>query len=266
MLKTKYQSITNYKTFLLVLAGVALLFVAKSLTQMPLSYSLITTGGAFVTLGLSAILVYRNSSKGIHAKAWVCFLGFIATFCVAEIFWPMCEAEMFAPDSCFYAEIFWLVGYIPYGIFAVLYIVPFLGSISKKSIAVSVTVSLAVLMFSVYYIATDESFTNPDLETVTLFSYTIIDGILIAPMLLGFAMFFWGRLSFSWLLMTIGIFLTTVADFTFLFAKINDWTYFDDPENILYTYAYVFFALGIYYHLKMFAKPKHQFHDQQSLQ
>jgi hypothetical protein len=81
--------------------------------------------------------------------------------------------------------------------------------------------------------------------------------VIIIPALLGVALFFKGQVNFTWTLICIGTISVFVADTAFLFAQNEDSYYTGNPMEIMFYWNYILLAFGVYGHMKLFQKPKH---------
>jgi hypothetical protein len=214
---------------------------------------------------LSLILAARNKITGSFGKAWICFAVFAISWSIGEAIWAMDELVFEQDPFPSVADFFWLLGYPAYFVFAISYIKPFKNSISKKIIALAVSVSAALMAFLVYCAITKSELT--EFETALLASYPIGDAICLIPTIIGLALFFRGQVNFTWLLLLVGMFSFVVADSAYQIISQTSQYYTGHPFDIVYIWAYVFFAFGIYHHITVFRvqNQERRFHDQQSL-
>ena len=151
------------------------------------------------------------------------------------------------------ADIFYVAGYPFLFLFTIYYLRPMKDAVTKKLLGVAIVISMIVLTSTLYI--TFEAETNLDLfEIIILASYPIGDGIILAPAIIGVILFFKGKVNFLWSLILIGIITVTLADTLFLLTQVEDSYYTGHPLEILFYWAYLFFAFGIYDHLKIFRK------------
>jgi hypothetical protein len=216
-------------------------------------------------VAFSLILAGRNKITGSFGKAWICFAVFAVSWSIGEAIWAADELVFEQDPFPSVADFFWLLGYPAYFVFAISYIKPFKNSISKKIITLAASVSVALMVFLVYYAITQSGL--PVLETALLTAYPIGDAICLVPTIIGLALFFRGQVNFTWLLLLVGMFSFVVADAAYQIISQTDQYYTGHPFDIVYIWAYVFFAFGIYHHLKVFRvqNQESRFHDQQNL-
>jgi hypothetical protein len=215
-------------------------------------------------VAFSLVLIMRNKTAGSFGKAWICFAVFAVSWSVGEVIWAADELVLGQDPFPSVADFFWLLGYPAYFVFAVSYIRPFKNSISKKVITLAISASVVLMAFLVYCAIAKSDL--PELETALLVSYPIGDAICLVPTIIGLALFFRGQVNFTWLLLLVGMFSFVVADSAYQILSQEDQYYTGHPFDIVYLWAYVFFAFGICHHLKVFRvqNQESKFHDQQS--
>ena len=197
---------------------------------------------------LSVLVVVQNGTTGNFGKAWICFAIFVVFWFIAETLWTIYEMIYKIDTFPSEADLFWLTGYSVYFLFTIFYLKPFKNSISSKTIAASVGVSAILLVFLIFVVSL-ESFT---FENVVAASYPIADAIVLAPTVVGLSLFLRGKVSFLWSLLLFGMLCSVVADIGFQILSANEQYYTGHPVDILFLWAYVFFAFGIYHHLGIF--------------
>jgi hypothetical protein len=216
-------------------------------------------------VAFSLILVLRNKTTGSLGKAWICFAVFAISWSIGEIIWAADELVLQKDPFPSVADFFWLLGYPAYFAFAILYIRPFRNSITTRIVVLAGSVSGALMSFLVYCAIAKSSL--PEFETVLLVSYPIGDAVCLAPTIIGLVLFLRGQVSFTWLLLLIGMFNFVVADSAYQILSQDDLYYTGHPFDIVYLWAYVFFAFGAYHHLMVFRtrNNENRFYDQTNL-
>ena len=214
---------------------------------------------------LSVFLAVRNKISGSFGKAWICFAIFAVCWSAGEIIWAADELVFEQNPFPSEADFFWLLGYPAYFAFAILYLGPFKNSISKKILALAVSVSIALMAFLAYCANTKSEL--PGFETALLTLYPIGDAICLAPTIIGLALFFRGRVNFTWLLLLVGMFSFVVADSAYQIISQTGNYYTGHPFDIVYIWAYMFFVFGLYHHIGVFRtrNQENKFYDQTSL-
>jgi hypothetical protein len=256
--KAKSLFFVRYRVFTIIAIGLVSIPVAD-IIGISVDYATILFITIYIMLGLGIWQISNDSSHGIHSKALICLTMFAGFSAIGEAFWMVCAKEV--ANTCHISEKLWLTALIPQIAFAILYIKPFLNSVSKKNMALGVLISLGVFIPSMFYLIQHQVITNdPDLFSV--YFYTVFDTILIMFMTLGFSLFFRGRVNFSWSLLLFGILSLTIGDFAFLNAKINGSLFIDELENVFYVFGYVLLVLGLYYKTRNF---RDSYHNQELL-
>lgn len=214
---------------------------------------------------LSITLAIKNRNIGSLGKAWVFFTIFAVSWSAGEIIWALDELVYQNDPFPSSADFFWMMGFPAYFLFAMMYLGPFRNSISKKTILISASVCAPLLGFLVYHAITKSAF--PLFETILLAAYPIGDVLSLAPTIIGLVLFFRGQVSFTWMLLLVGMFCFVVADSGYQILSQNNQYYTGHPVDIAYLWAYVFFVFGAYHHVKIFKgrNQENQFNSQESM-
>lgn len=248
-----------------VVAAVIILLNYFGQDYLMLASDMMNIGIIVPFVAFSMMLSVRNKIAGSFGRAWLCFAVFAVCWSIGEIIWAADELVFQKDPFPSVADFFWLVGYPAYFVFAMFYIRPFRSSISTRVIALSVSVSVALMIFLAYYAITESEL--PFFETALITSYPVGDAICLVPTIIGLALFFRGQVNFTWLLLLVGMFSFVVADSAYQIISQTDQYYTGHPFDIVYLWAYIFFAFGAYHHLKVFRmrNQENKFNDQQSL-
>lgn len=218
----------------------------------------IPVSGALLVLAMAITVRFR--AKGDHGKAYLFFVGFIASWFAAEVVWMVYEIAI--PLLPFPAEVDWLYlgGYLFLFLFSIYYLKPMQKAISKKMLACA---SLATIAFLVPTLYTTHSY-NPDASISQIIwagAYPVADAIVLLPAILGLMLFFKGNVNLFWSLACIAILLNILADSGFLFLHVDKSYSSGHPLDILYLWSYVLFSFGIYSHIQLYQKPKMKSYD-----
>lgn len=208
------------------------------------------SGGLLV---LSAINCIHHKLRGIHGKAWLMFLLAITSWFTAEMTWIYQELILNEDPFPSSADYFYLAGYPLYFAFAVLYLKPVISRLSKKILALTITLSLLFLLPILYFTITVEY----DAEPAELFwglSYSIADSVVLVPALVAVYLFFRGKVNLMWSMSLLGIFSLVIGDTGFLFLSLDESYYTGHPIEIAFYWMYILFAIGVYEHLKLFKR------------
>jgi hypothetical protein len=139
-------------------------------------------------------------------------------------------------------------------------------AISKKMVFSACLISVAVLIPNLYMTFNNSS--DEDQFSIALgATYPILDSIVLAPSLLGVALFFGGKVNFLWLLMLVGTLINVAADTGFQYYSLDNSYYSGHPVDILYLWGYIVFAFGVYGYMKIFKNEKNnqRFFNQENL-
>lgn len=201
-----------------------------------------------VAVILSIKLSIMHGITGSHGKAWIFFSAFIISWFAAEQFYDY-DLD-YANWEVDIADILWIVGYVLFFIFTLHYLQIVKNAISMKIILFSCLVSAMVLVPGLYLF-----FEGSDLGTLEgglTLVYPILDAIVLAPTVIGIIMFFKGEVNFLWILVLIAIICNVIGDVSYGIAVAEDSYYPGHPLDMLYLWAYVFVAFGVYSHIRLF--------------
>ena len=202
-------------------------------------------------LVLSILMALRFKMSGKHGKAWVVFVIFAASWFSAEQIWLVYELIFNIDPWPSVADFFYILGYPLLFVFSILYLQPVKKAISKKLVISSSLISISLLIFT-FILAYEPDSSENEFEIALAASYPILDAIILCPALIGVSLFFRGEVSFLWSLMCIAIVLNVIGDTGFLMLNMTDSYYTGHPIDLLYSWAYILFAFGVYSHIRIF--------------
>lgn len=202
-------------------------------------------------LVLSIIIASRFQTSGKHGKAWIVFVIFAASWFTAEQIWLVYELIYDIDPWPSVADFFYLLGYPLLFVFSLLYLQPLRKAISKKLVISSLLITTALLI-PTFSLAYQTNSSENDFEVALAASYPVLDAIILCPALIGVSLFFKGEVNFLWSLIYIAMVLNVIADAGFLMLSMNDSYYTGHPIDLLYLWAYVLFAFGVYSHIRIF--------------
>lgn len=250
--------------FSLVLTGLAILateYIGKETASVFTNLIFVPIPAAMVIL--SIILAKKHGISGNHGKAWIVFAVFAACWFIAEQVWLVEELVYHEKTFPSAADFFYIVGYPAYFVFAVLYLKPFAGAITKKMIILASIIAIAVLVPDLYW--TLENSSDEDQFGVILGAvYPIADSIVLVPAIIGIRLFFGGKVNFLWYLMFIAILLEVIADTGFQYFSLDDSYYTGHPVDIIFLWSYILFSFGIYDNIKVFKDKMNSYKDKES--
>jgi hypothetical protein len=238
----------------LISTGLAILvstFLGKEIVKSVTDVMYILATSVFVAL--SVILVLRFKKTGDHGKAWLFLLGTSVSWFLAETTWTVYELIYNKNPFPSIADVFYVSGYpLMFG-FLIYYLKPVRKAITKKMMTGAILISASIAIPSIYMAYSPE----PDVtlfENVLATSYPILDSIIFIPAIIGIALFFRGEVNFTWSLICIGILCFAIGDIGFQYATFTNTYYTGHPVDIILIWSYVFYAFGVYDHVKIFGR------------
>lgn len=202
-------------------------------------------------LVLSIIIAIRFRMSGKHGKAWILFTLLAVSWFTAEQIWMVEELVYKIDPWPSLADFFYLAGYPFLFAFSIFYLLPLRKAISKKLVTTASLISVALLIPTFSSVYQSNSSTNA-FEIVLATSYPVLDALVLCPALIGVSLFFKGEVNFLWTLICAAVVLNVIADTGFLMLTMNDSYYTGHPIDLLYLWAYLLFAFGVYHHIKLF--------------
>lgn len=245
---------------LLVVAFAVLIsnIISKDVANATVDILLVPLSGGL--LAVSIIIAIRFKGMGDHGRAYLLFAIFAAFWFSGEFEWFRSEIVSNLFPFPVQVDQLYLAGYPFLFAFLIYYLKPFWIAISKKILGYAFLATMVFLiptMYTMYSYNPSASITN--LLWAAL--YPISDAIVLFPAVLGVSLFFNGKVGLFWSLCCIAIILNVMADSGIFFLDIDKSSYSGNPINILYMWAYLLFAFGIYSHFKLFKKPKMKSYD-----
>jgi len=215
------------------------------------------SGGAAV----SCFFAFRKYSKPVTrilydelSLAWSSFfLGMFFWF-LGELIWAIyvlvLAIEIPYPSL---ADVSYLVGYIPMFLAFLLYLKTFRAAVTPKALASTGLTVLAVVLASSYLLLMPIFSLRGDSVTLALdVAYPVMDLALFTLSFLGFLIFFEGKLGDAWLLISLGLILTAVADLLFSYTTLQGIYFEGHPSELLYLWGYIALLLGFHVHRREF--------------
>lgn len=173
---------------------------------------------------------------------------FLAVFlwCLGEATWGIYEVGLHIPVPYpSLADIFYLAGYLP----AIISILLALKLLSRGLTEIKVMVaSLLGLMIIglVFSFLLNPLLSNSigALTKVLDLAYPSLDSVLLILAIMMLLIFEGAPPSTSWLWISVGMILTTIADISFSVGTLQGWYYSGHPVELLYVWGYIALALG----------------------
>lgn len=220
-----------------------------------------------IPLFLALIHVKKFRMSGKHGLAWVIFAGALASRFIAEQLWTIYDKILEIDPWPSEADFFYLLFYGLFAAFSVLYLRPFMASINWKKITVSIAISVAIFVPTIFQIVSiyDEQWKVKGNDIIIGMLYPIADSIVIVPTVIALILFFEGKVNFLWSVIFIGILCLIVSDTLFLMEEIDSTYEVGHPLDIGYFAMYVLFSFGLYHNIKVFEIPKSRFYRKTDL-
>ena len=193
----------------------------------------------------------RFRASGKHGKAWIIFALFAVTWFTAEQIWTVYEQIYEIDPWPSTADFLWLSGYPLLFTFSIFYLLPLRKAISKKLLISSVLISVTLLV-PTFILTYQTNSSENQFEVALAASYPVLDAIVLCPALIGVSLFFKGEVNFLWSLICIAMVLNVIADTGFLILSMDNSYYTGHPIDLLYLWAYILFAFGVYSHIRIF--------------
>ena len=250
------------KLLISLLVGVGLVILFSNIIGKEAAITLtdilyIPASAALLVLSVIATAIFRL--KGDHGKSYLFFTCFVFMWFLAELIWT--SSEITHPQSFpAYDDFVYLGGYPFLAACMIYYLKPVKAAVSKLMISYGLVASSAFLIPTLYVMYIGNP--NAGLDQILWASiYPVSDAIVLFPAVLGLALFFRGQVSLLWSFTCIAIILNIVADSGFFFLNVSKSYYTGSPIDMLYLWAYILFAFGIYSHVKLYKRPKKKSYD-----
>ncbi len=205
-----------------------------------------------ILLGILLTIKYRG--QGNHGKAWVLLTLAMVSWSIAEKTFVYENEYDLENISSFTSDIFYILGYPLIFAFTIFYLKARKKIISKKMILAASAVSMALVLPSLYISFDLEEDALEPIEVFVVAIYPVLDGVILAPALVGMILFFRGQVNLLWTLLILGILCDVVGDTLYLGSYVDDSYYPGHISDMFYQWGYVFFIFGFYSHFKLYKR------------
>ena len=197
-----------------------------------------------IVMVFSLVMVSKYGLKGNHGKAWILFMLFSAYwFCAESV--DVLYNTIFGVEPWEYADdFFYIVGYQLFFASLVFYLKPFTKQISRKLLVGALIASTSLLVPSIMLLIHSEP-QSLNGNLFILFSYPILDSIILIPALIGVVLFFKGGVNFMVSLLCLGIITQIIGDNSILFLTLQNNYYPGHLVDVLFLWTYCVFAFGL---------------------
>jgi len=212
--------------------------------------------GAAVLSSFFALRKYWESFGSRLSEIWLSFAAGMILWFLGELGWALYTMvlgiEIPYPSI---ADVFWLVGYVPLFIALLLYIQLFQPAISSRMffgaaaiVAGATAATFLTLMMPVLAGASEQDFITLSIS----FAYPALDLALFLEAIIGLLVFTFTRMKSrvgrAWHFINSAILLNAVADMSFSYFTLEGTYYNGHPQELLFHFGYLLFALAFYVH------------------
>jgi hypothetical protein len=222
--------------------------------QGPLSDT-IETLSALIAAGVA---IYVARRYGVKAKISWCFVPFavgLSLWFVAEIVWTVYRDLLgVAVPYPSVADVFWLSGYPAIILALGAYYRLFAQTTSVKRLLVAAAVSFVFVLLVVAVVIVPSVSLSLDPSTLIVdVAYPVLDVVMLFVSLMLLMLMNGGGLGVMWYIFAVACILEAVGDMTFSYVTATGMggASLLNLLNLMYIYAYVLFALGLYEHRAM---------------
>jgi hypothetical protein len=201
--------------------------------------------------GVCSILAFLVIWKwGIKGKLGIIYLGlFLGTLLwfLGDTAWTVYETVLQTeiPYPSF-ADVFYLVGYIPIAIGAVQFLWTFRTGLKRQMTLVALAIGLLFLGLTYVFlisplVVSTEGFLMKSYDV----AYPVLDSMLVVLGIFMFFVFRGGRMAGAWIWISLGLLLTALADLAFSLGTLQGWYYSGHPIDLIQFWGYIALALGL---------------------
>jgi len=215
---------------------------------------IISAASAFLPAFYSLTLVrrYGIDPKDRFTRVWLYVAVGLFLWVLGEITWGVYGLLLSVSEPYpSVADVFWIAGYLPLVIALLLYIAPFKGALSLKSVLSAVAVALLADV-AVFVVLIGPVF-GPSADPATRlfdFAYPILDMVLLGVSIAGMLIFLPGRISRLWVWLNLGFISIAIADILFSYSSALGTYYEGHPLELFYFLGDAAILLGLYEHTR----------------
>jgi len=261
-MKTGYEIFSEQKSLIYSLVIIGFIFLMANLLNeedYPLIENWYLTDILYIivpaiTIIFGTVLSVKYRGKGNHGKAWILLTLAVSSWYVGEMTFVYDNEYDVEDITTFTSDIFYIIGYPLFFAFAMYHLSTRKRVITKKMILTASIVSLAFIVPSLSISFDLEGEELELVEIVIMSIYPVLDGVILAPALVGMMLFFRGQVNLLWTLMMVGFLCNIVADTLYLNSSIDYLYYPGHVSDIFYIWGYVLFTFGFYSHINLYRK------------
>ena len=255
------RAFTSLSGFRVWLGSVCILVVVFGLQSFypdvigPLSNVLptVTAAAAFV----SSVLCIRRYKFGLRHQfeaAWLFFALGLGLWVVAEATWAAYYffLNIVVPYPSL-ADLFYIGGYFPIIVGAVLYVDVFKVAMSRRRLAAALgIISISAALAMTFVLPIEFSTRDSAVFVFTDLIYPMLDLALLAVAAFALAIFYGGRLAKWWMLFGSAAAVYVIGDELFLYQTAVGTYYNGGLDDLIFLLGYLTFALAFYAHREEF--------------
>jgi hypothetical protein len=209
---------------------------------------------AFVGNALFSCLLclhkYGLSMKKRFDAVWPLFAFGFLMWVIAEATWAwyyfVLQVDVPFPS---FADIFYLGGYFPIILGAVIYLDAFKVAMSRRRLTFALAATLAAVALCMAFVLPIEVTSTSGLgSALTDIMYPVLDLVLVGVSIFGFVIFHGGRLAKWWLLFGGAATLYVIADELFLYQTSIGTYYNGGIDDLIFLLGYLTFSLAFFSH------------------
>lgn len=209
-----------------------------------------------IVSGFCALLAFRVILRwrlgGAFGAIHLGLFLFVALQFLGETSWAIYELLLKTPIPYpSFADVFYLSGYVA-GIASLVYFLrKFWRTLTKRSIFSAAVAAILILGLTAIFLVTPlATSTVSILEKAIDVAYPTLDAVLLLLVIFMFAAFRNAKIEPSWQWVSLGVFLTALADIIFSYGTLQKWYYSGHSFELLWLWGYMSLSLAFYHQRK----------------
>lgn len=179
------------------------------------------------------------------------FLGLLA-WTIGEVAWSV-YVLVYGLEIPFpsIADVFYLLGYplLFFGLSS--YLIVFKDALNKKIVSISSIMGTVVVIVTGVLVIPELLYSSSNLlEGILSLLYPTFDAVLVILSIMGVMIFLGGRISTSWILLSIGFILLGIVDISYYYQNLLGLIWEGHPVELFWLWVYIFLAVAFYSHSK----------------
>jgi hypothetical protein len=188
-------------------------------------------------------------SKPGFSMAWICLSSGLSLWFLSHVVWAVYVLFLQTNPFPSFADVLYLIGYVPLFLALLLTLKLFEIVVSKKTLLLQSGVSFSLLGVVSYLMLVPIVNSSRDLATTLLLAaYPILDLVLFHLAFGALLVFMRGSMGKAWFFLTLGLVLGTIGDLLFTYAQLQNLYHAGHVLELFWLWGYAAFLLGIYIH------------------